>query len=63
MAGKLNGGGPPSHTSGDGKLVATLESHVGLWDGAEDGGFAPQLYRAGGIGGGTSDAQKNHAVG
>jgi hypothetical protein len=62
MAGKFNGGGSPSHTSGNDKLVTALESHVGLWDGDEDGGSAPQLYRADGIGDGTRDARKDRAV-
>jgi hypothetical protein len=60
MARKFNGDGSPSHTGGDDKLVAAIESHIGLWDGADDGGSALQLYRADRMGGGTRYARKDH---
>jgi hypothetical protein len=39
-AGKRDGGGSPSRSGGDGKPVAEVDLCAGLWDRAEDGGYA-----------------------
>jgi hypothetical protein len=44
------------------QLVAALELHAGLRDGAKDGGSTPQLYRTDGFGGWTRDAWEDRAV-
>jgi hypothetical protein len=44
------------------QLVAAVELHAGLQDGAKNGGSAFQLYRIDGFGGWTRDTREDRAV-